>query len=102
MKNINIIEINEENCQMWEDICQCGYSALEGNEEDKEAFEVSISSTELKSYMWAGNEKMVRIIEKALNDYDYEMWKAEEAREEEDNWNRWEAYTYERECYPHL
>lgn len=81
----NIIEITEENYQKWEDILQIGYD-VEDRLEDKEVFEIEISKTELKSYMWAGNEKMIKIIEEALNDYDDKKWEEEhkEYKEEEE------------------
>ena len=81
------IEITSENYDFYEDLIQTGYEALEGNADSAEVFHTyCICDKQLKPYVRTGDEQLVRSIENALNEYDDEMDKLEEEKEENIDW----------------
>lgn len=93
------IQITNENYEFYDDVYSYGCDMLfSKNAEEKETgsyiFHTSIIEAKLQNY---SDETLVKAIGKALDDYDKEL----EVEEEEPDCC-WEAYTYERECYPHL
>lgn len=95
------IEITADNYEFYNDVYSYGCDMLYSkNREEKEEgsyiFHTSIITVNLHHY---SDEALMEALSKALDDYDKEL---KEEEEEEEPADCWEAYTYERECYPHL